>query len=188
MAGSSLQLAAIFMTSIYKLLLPSLVVTLLVGCATPATQQSMSVSFQDLPSSPSALLKGQVSVGSVTGGKDTNPMWASQVDAPSFKGALDKSVAVVGYKALDASTAKYRIDAYLNELSQPLFGITFDVVSSVVYTVTGGGVQKQIPVTATGSASPSDAFVGIERLRIANERSIKENLKVFLQKLSDQFR
>ena len=121
MAGSSLQLAAIFMTSIYKLLLPSLVVTLLVGCATPATQQSMSVSFQDLPSSPSALLKGQVSVGSVTGGKDTNPMWASQVDAPSFKGALDKSVAVVGYKALDASTAKYRIDAHLNELSQPLF-------------------------------------------------------------------
>jgi hypothetical protein len=169
-----------------KLLITSVVVAMLVGCASPATQQSMSVALQDLPSRTNPALKGQMSVGSVTGGKETNPMWTSQVDAQTFKGALDKSVAMAGYKAGDASAAKYRVDAHLNELSQPMFGLTFDVVSTVLYTVTFDGKPKQFPVTATGTATGSDAFVGVERLRIANERSIKENLKQFLQKISDQ--
>lgn len=169
-----------------NVLLSILAVVILVGCATPATQQSMSVSTQDVPTALNANLKGQVVVANVTGGKETNPMWTSQVDSQSFKGALDKSIAIAGYKANDPSKAKYSVDANLQELNQPMFGFTFDVVSTVLYTVTGEGIQRQMPVTATGTASTSDAFVGIERLRIANERSIKENIKLFLQKLSDQ--
>lgn len=156
------------------------------GCATPASQQSMSVTMQDLPAKLNSGLKGQVVVGNVTGGKETNPMWTSQVDAQGFKGALDKSIAMAGYKSSDTSKAKYSVDANLQDLNQPLFGFTFDVVSTVIYTVTGEGTQKQIPVTATGTASTSDAFVGVERLRIANERSIKENIRIFLQRLGDQ--
>jgi hypothetical protein len=170
-----------------KLLFTCIFVALLAGCATPATQQAMSVTLQGLPAKASPALKGQVSVGNVTGGKETNPLWTSQVDAPSFKGALDKSIALAGYKAADGVPAKYRIDAHLNELTQPLLGLTFDVVSTVLYTVNGDGKQTQIPVTATGVATMSDAFVGLERLRIANERSIQENIKLFLQKLSDLF-
>lgn len=161
-------------------------VTVLAGCATPASQQAMSVSLQDLPASMSTKLKGQMIVNKVTGGKDTNPMWTSQVDAEGFKGALDKSIALIGYKSNDASNAKYSVDANLQNLDQPVFGLTFDVVSTVLYTVNGDNKQRQIPVTATGTASTSDAFIGVERLRIANERSIKENIKQFLQKLSAQ--
>jgi hypothetical protein len=164
-----------------------LTVVLLVGCATPATQQSMSVALQDIPAGLNEKLKGQVTVGSVTGGKETNPMWTSQVDAQSFKGALDKSIALAGYKAADSSKAKFSVDANLQELNQPMFGFTFDVVSTVVYTVSGEGKKETIPVVATGTASTSDAFVGMERLRIANERSIKENIKLFLSKLAAQF-
>lgn len=164
-----------------------ILVAILAGCATPASQQAMSVSLQDVPASLNANLKGQVIVNSVTGGKDTNPMWTSQVDAQGFKGALDKSIAIAGYKANDASKAKYSIDANLQSLDQPVFGLTFDVVSTVLYTVSGDNKQRQIPITATGTASTSDAFIGVERLRIANERSIKENIKLFLQKLSEQF-
>ena len=164
----------------------TLVVALLVGCATPASQQAMSVSLQDIPAKLNASLKDQVTVRNVTGGKETNPMWTSQVDAQSFKGALDKSIAIVGYKASDANKAKYSVDADLKDLNQPMFGFTFDVVSTVLYTVTGEGKQRQIPVTATGTASTSDAFVAIERLRIANERSIQQNIKIFLQNLGDQ--
>lgn len=166
--------------------LSTLAVALLVGCATPASQQSMSVSMQDIPANLNASLKGQIAVRNVTGGKETNPMWTSQVDAQSFRGALDKSIAMAGYKAGDANKAKYSVDADLQDLNQPVFGFTFDVVSTVLYTVTGEGKQRQIPVTATGTASTSDAFVAVERLRIANERSIKQNIKMFLQNLSDQ--
>lgn len=164
----------------------TLCVVFITGCATPASQQSMSVTTQDMPATLNPSLKGQMVVNNVTGGKETNPMWTSQVDAQGFKGALDKSIAVAGYKASDASRAKYSIDADLQNLNQPMFGFTFDVVSTVLYTVTGEGAQKQFPVTATGTASTSDAFVGVERLRIANERSIKENIKIFLQRLGDQ--
>ena len=171
-----------------KLFISSVFVVLLIGCASPATQQSMSVAPQDLPSKSNPNLRGQMIVGNVTGGKETNPMWTSQVDAQSFKGALDKSVAMAGYKAVDAGVAKYRIDAHLNDLGQPMFGFTFDVVSTVLYTVTFDGKPNQFPITATGTATVSDAFAGVERLRIANERSIKENLKQFLQRVSEQIR
>lgn len=169
-----------------KPIVSMLALLLLAACSTPATQQSMSISLQDVPVQTNPGLKGKVTVGNVTGGKETNPMWTSQVDAQSLKGALDKSIALAGYKSTDATTAKYRVDAHLNELNQPMFGISFDVVSTILYTITGDGKQKQIPVTATGTAGGLESFMGSERLRLANERSIKENLKLFIQKLGEQ--
>lgn len=163
-----------------------LFVLMLVGCASPATQQAMSVTMQDVATSQNATLKGKLAIRNVTGGKETNPMWTSQVDSQTFKGALDKSLAIAGYKTADTATAKYTIDAHLNELNQPFGGFSMDVVSTVLYTVTGEGKQKQFPVTATGTASMSDAISGIERLRIANEKSIRENISSFLRQLSEQ--
>ena len=169
-----------------KTIVSTLALLLLAACSTPATQQSMSIALQDVPAQTNPGLKGKVVVGNVTGGKETNPMWTSQVDTQSLKGALDKSIALAGYKAAEPADAKYRVDAHLNELNQPTFGISFDVVSTILYTITGEGKQKQIPVTATGTAGGMESFMGNERLRLANERSIKENLKLFIQKLSEQ--
>ena len=69
-------------------------------------------------------------------------------------------------------------------LDQPLFGLTLDVKSSVDYQVTGLGLSKSVPITVTGSATTSDAFVAIERLRIANQRSILENIKAFINEFA----
>ncbi len=173
------------MTNMLRTIVSTLLIALLVGCATSATQQSMSITATDLPTKINSDLKGKVAVSSVTGGKDTNPMWTSQVDGQGFRGALDKSLAVAGYKATDEKAALFSVDAHINELDQPWFGMTFDVRSTVLYTIRSNGKQTQIPVTATGSASTSDAFVGVERLRIANERSIKENIRQFLQKIAE---
>ncbi len=93
---------------------------ILVGCASPATQQAMSITIQDVPTKVNPELKGQMVVRDVTGGKETNPMWTSQVDTQGFKGALDKSIAVAGYRANDTTAAKYKIDANLQKLDQPL--------------------------------------------------------------------
>ncbi len=65
-----------------------------------------------------------------------------------------------------------------------MFGLTFDVVSTVNYKVYGEGVNKVFPVVATGTATTSDAFVAITRLKIANEKSIQENIKAFIKQLS----
>ena len=171
------------MNKFFSILLVTLV-TILSGCATSATQNAMAIGIQDIPAKLNTGLKEQINIRSVTGGKETNPLWTSQVDDAGFKGALDQSLLAIGYKSKSAAVAKMQIDAALQNIEQPLFGLTFDVKSTVLYTVNSESGQKVFPVTATGSASTSDAFLGFERLRIANERSIKENIKQFIQTIS----
>lgn len=155
----------------------------LAGCATPAASQAMTVKPGAVaPASPR--LKSAVALGDVRGGKETNPLWTSQVDAAGFRKALNDSLAIGGYLAPDGSASKYRVNAELLSLDQPLIGLTLDVKSRVRYEVTGSGAPRVFDITATGSASPSDAFMAFERLRIANERSVLENIKEFMQRLS----
>jgi hypothetical protein len=159
------------------------VVLQLTGCAASATSQAMTVK----PGSVATVnpkLKGAVKLGEVTGGKATNPMWTSQVDGASFKKALEDSLAISGYLATDPAQAKYAVSANLAELDQPFMGLTLDVKSSITYQLAGPGVTRDYPVKATGSATVSDAFMAVERLRLSNERSILENIKEFLNQLA----
>lgn len=172
------------MLNAIKIAILAVASALLVGCATPASFQAMTVNAGESSTKTNEQLKGQIKVRNVTGGKDTNPLWTSQVDANGFKSALEQSIANAGYQG-PANGAKYFLDAELQDLNQPVFGFTMDVQSTVSYKLTSDGASQSIPVTAKGSASPSDAFVGSERLRLANERSIKENIKALLQRLSD---
>lgn len=145
------------------------------GCATPASPQAMTVTVDaSIPQNPR--LKNALAIGAVEGGQETNPLWTSQVDNASFREALVGSMKSAGYLAADPSTAKYRLDAKLMSLIQPFMGLTLDVKSTVAYTVTTGGAPKEHVITATGTGTFSDAAIAIERLKIANERSIKENI------------
>jgi hypothetical protein len=160
-------------------------VSILGGCAAPANQQAMSIRPDQAKSITNKKLQKLFEVGSVTGGKETNPMWTSQVDNTSFKQALVDSLKNLNYLATTDKPV-YKIDATLQELKQPIIGLTFDVTSQINYRVDGPGLNKNFPITATGSATMSDAFLGIERLRIANERSIQENIKSFIEALSNE--
>lgn len=168
-------------------LLAAISVVILTACATPATHEGMTVAQSDLPAQLNEALNGAIYVGSVSGGEETNPLWTSEVDAPSFRQALDGSLQVAGYKGAEAD-GNYRLDAKLLELHQPHFGMTFDVVSNVEYKLTRNGQVRVFPVTATGTATVSDAFVAIERLRLANEKSMKENIRIFVEQVSSKLR
>jgi hypothetical protein len=152
------------------------------GCATPATSQAMTVK-PGLAAPVNPRLKGAVAIDDVKGGKETNPLWTSQVDAAGFRKALSDSLAIAGYLAPDPGSAKYKVSADLRSLDQPLVGFTLEVKSNVHYEIAGVGAPRAYDVQATGTASPSDAFVAFERLRIANERSVMENIKEFLNRL-----
>lgn len=154
------------------------------GCATPATSQAMTVKPGAATAPVNPKLKSAVAIADVRGGKDTNPLWTSQVDAAGFRKALTDSLAIAGYLAPEGTPARYRISADLKSLDQPLMGFTFDVKSNVRYEIVGTGAPRAFDVQATGTASTSDAFVGFERLRIANERSVMENIREFINRLS----
>lgn len=172
----------------FKLISLLLSTALLFGCAAPATQQAMIVNKSDfsITEAQRSKLKGSIEIVGVTGGKETNPLWVSQVDSNTFKGALEDSLKAVGYKSLE-NNPKFKINANLMELDQPLFGLTFSVKSNVNYAVSYEGNTKNIPIIATGQATPSDAFIAIDRMRIANERSINENIKEFILKFTEIF-
>ncbi|OAM52210.1 hypothetical protein A7981_01595 [Methylovorus sp. MM2] len=166
-----------------KIVLPFLLLALLTGCASPANKQAMVIQ-ESVALSVNQAQKGKFTVANVTGGKTTNPMWTSQVSRENFEGALKDSLVVAGLNSADTSANQFKIDADLISLKQPLFGLTFDVVSTITYKVYKEGFEKSFPITATGTATVSDAFVAIERLKIANEKSIQENITEFIKQLS----
>lgn len=173
------------MTKRLRLLIVSILIaayTCLNGCATPAETQAMTVGL-DSSISQNPKLKGKVALGNIAGGQETNPLWTSQVDNQSFREALRGSLNAFGYLATDPSTASHKVDANLMSLVQPAFGLSLDVQSSIQYVVTTGSNSKEQVINATGTGTFSDAAMAIARLRIANEKSIKENISQFLKTL-----
>ena len=122
----------------------------------------------------------------VTGGESTNPMWTSEVGNAEFREALRQSLRANGLLGGEGQPATYGLSAELMEVSQPLFGFDLTVTSSVHYIVTevaSNAVAFDETVTASHTSTVGDAFVAVERLRLANEGSIKENIRVFIDKL-----
>jgi hypothetical protein len=156
---------------------------LLSSCASPASYQGMIAAAAPAEQS-NPKLQGAIMLGVETGGHRTNPALTSQVSNTAFKQALNDSLKSYGYLASSPQQAKYRLNAYLEQLDQSPPGMTFNVMSVVLYTLSiSGTVVERYHVTAFGSASTSDAFVGETRLRIATERSIKTSIQALMDKL-----
>ena len=157
------------------------------ACATPAEVNNM-VSHPDgkfLRQAPTPL-HDNTQVTEVTGGKETNPMWTSQVSNPDFKQALEKSLKAYGLLPYADKSPRFKIHAELLDLDQPILGLDLTVHSKVRYKVlehqtqdTWFDEQIHASYTATFSHSP----LAIKRLRLANEGSIRENIRLFLDKL-----
>lgn len=164
-----------------RILLASSLALLLAGCAQPARVDQMSA-MPTISLPPSSPLQHAIDVNSVTGGTSTNPLWMSKVDNAQFQSALQASLGAAGMLA--TGPARYHLDAKLTSLRQPLMGFDMTVFSAVHYTLTDSAKPVfDEDVTADFTATVSDAFVGVERLRLANEGSIKKNIQIFLDHL-----
>lgn len=155
----------------------------LTACATASQPGAMvpSISAQSIVSSQSNLFEA-VSVGPVNGGKNTNPLWASKVSNEDFEEALRQSFAAHAMLATDSGD--YRLDAELVKLKQPMMGIDMSVTSDVKYTLTNvatGAVVFEDIISEKYTAKMSDAFVGVKRLQLANEGSIKSNISTLIE-------
>jgi hypothetical protein len=166
------------------LALSFLVAVSLSGCATPAQVSAMVVT----PSTsiePSAQFRAAIQVNPVSGGKGTNPLWTSEVGNPEFEAALRQSLSAYGMLAADAP--RLLLDAALLSVDQPLMGFEMKVKSIVSYKVSERGTGKVVfeeAITAEYTAKLGDNFIGIERLRLANQGSIKTNIATFIEHLT----
>lgn len=155
----------------------------LTACATASQPGAMvpSVSAESIVTSQSKLFEA-VTVGPVDGGKKTNPLWTSEVSNEDFAEALRQSFAAHAMLATD--TGDYRLDAELVKLKQPVMGIDMSVTSDVKYVLTNvatGAVIFEDTISEKYTAKMSDAFVGVKRLQLANEGSIKANISTLIE-------
>lgn len=175
---------------IRKLILAAAVASLmgLAACATPSNSANMT-----LPATPALMAQPgdpayhAVTSVTVSGGKETNPLWTAQVSSEAFRTALEDSLKLAGYTGSEGRPLA--VAATLQNLHQPMAGFDMSVTSQVRYTVTQEGRSVfDETVSATGTATMGEAFVGVERLRIANEKSIQENIKEFLRRFGQRTR
>jgi len=159
-------------------------VVLLAGCATPAAVEQMAVSLPITQTNPA--LKNSVAVAEVTGGRDTNPMWTSQVSSDAFRRALEQSLESAGMFSKIIAGSKYQLTADLTRLDQPMIGFDMTVGSSVRYSLIETQSRKEVyarVIQISYTAKMSDAFIGSQRLKLANEGSVKANIEAFIKDL-----
>ena len=156
-----------------KVLLALALASMVAACA---TQQAMTVSASAV-ANPSPKYKNAVVVRSVTGGAPMDALTRPGVPNEPLEDSLRAS----GYLASGAP--KYQVDAEINNLQQPFAGLDLDVTADVTYKVSGAGSVATYPIKSMGQATFSDSPIAADRLRIANERAMQENIKQFLQAL-----
>ncbi|MBI3678766.1 MAG: hypothetical protein HY243_19325 [Proteobacteria bacterium] len=163
------------------------------GCATSADPNAMALptttqtAQTQTPEKPfPQRLEHAMCVRTVSGGEKTNPLWVSKVDNDGFKSALTTSLQSAGLAGA-ADSCPYQVDANLLGLSQPVIGFDMTVTSHVNYKVYDASGQPFLLATvdAPYTATMGDAFMGVERLKLANEGSIRTSIKMFFDKLRD---
>lgn len=165
------------------------ILALVSGCASPARSDQMTVGSSlatrtTLAASP---LANNLAVADVTGGKDTNPMWVSNVSSSDFERALEASLRDAGLLSTNRQGGTHTITAHLLKLDQPLMGASMTVTASVQYAVVerrSGKTVYERTITLPYTAAWNASFLGSERLRLANEGAVRENLQKLVQDLA----
>lgn len=173
------------MTYIKKVAVCAALIGLLAACASPARMNAMIPERTEatLISESSPLAKA-LEIGAVSGGEETNPMWTSEVGNPEFKEALKNALA--NHAMLSEGAGRYKLTATMTSVDQPIFGASFTVTASVRYhliEVSSGTTVFDQTITEPYTANFSDAFLAVERLRLANEGAMRVNIGTFLKAL-----
>lgn len=164
----------------------ALFVALLSGCASGANSQNMTASLKPTQTvKTDSPLYRAMTIANVTGGSETNPLLMSQVSNTDFNHALKASLNQ--NNLYTGGAPKYNIVAVINAVDQPIMGLDMSVTSKIHYKVVRNSdnatvYDKVIPATYT--AELGDSLLGTERLRLANEGSIRKNIEAFIAELS----
>lgn len=171
---------------------------LLGACAQPASYSAMVVDPQtlsqafDAPQGPADSYRDAIVVAPVTGGKQTSPLWTSQVGNAEFQEALVRSLIATKLAKADILTnpgtanGRYRLEATLQNLQQPLIGLDMTVTATIAYKlteITTGTIAYENTLVTPATATFGDAFVAVERLKLANEKAIRANLTKLIGEL-----
>lgn len=163
---------------------------MLSACATPARVEQMRVDTPEAVRQAIAgsAMKEAVSIKEVSGGKETNPLWVSNISNEDFRRALEDSLRSAGLLAPTAQGGRYLLTVNLLSLAQPMFGADMTVTASVLYTLVDSRSGKEVwvrTITLPYTAAFGDSILGVERLKLANEGAARVNIRKLVELLAE---
>ena len=158
---------------------------LVTACASPARVDGMVAGHHGQQDPSSSFLRDAVVVQQVSGGRETNPMWTSQVDSTSFRIALERSLEQAGLLS-DGRMEDHWLSAELQWLEQPILGASFTVKASVRYQLISSATEEPVyerVIQTAYTARFGDALIGTQRMKLANEGAIRMNIEQLIDDL-----
>jgi hypothetical protein len=160
-----------------------LLISLFGGCAARSAMM-VPASFEVAKKIP-----GSVRVEEAVGGRETNPLWSSQISSTAFSEALTNSLTKSGLfdTVLKQGDTTYILNVTILGYDQPWIGANFDIKMNTKWELTDA--KKLVPVWSetfetTYKAKFSDALIGAERLQKANEGAVRTNIAEGIKRLS----
>ncbi len=153
------------------------------ACAEPANHAAMTIE-QPPAGAPPTGYRGAIVTGAIDGGRETSPVWKSNIGNDQFREALARSLLIAGLG--NSTSGRYRFDADLLRLDQPFLGFDLTVTASVRYRLvesTTGTVVYDSTITTPFTAPFSASFIAVARLKIANEGAARANIARLIEEL-----
>jgi hypothetical protein len=175
------------MSNLLKAALTATALLAVAGCAQPSMFVARPPDLEnlDLSRGPAPSFRNAISVGAVTVGEDLANPWRSTVAPADIQQQLALTLQRAGLGAPPGG-GRYRLDAVLMTLQRPYAGFAMTVSAQIGYRMTDvatGAVVYSSTLTTLGTASLDDAVFNETRLRIANERAVRNNLRALISEL-----
>lgn len=167
-----------------KLAIAGVVVGALAGCATPSTYEGMVPTGFD-----TAKRHAQSVSVAVSGGRETGAMDKPQITDAALAQALTESIAKsqTFSRVVQGAGGDYLLTVAMTSLEQPSFGLSFTVKMEAGWTLrraANGAVVWQQAIFSEYTATTSDAFAAVTRLRLATEGAARNNIAQGLARIS----
>jgi hypothetical protein len=174
------------MIRLLGIVLAVVALTLLGACAGPRESAYMvpGLAGVDRTRGPAPAYRDAITVGSVTGGKDTTILHAPYISNTDIREALVQTLARANLG--NSENGRYRLDVVLQKLDQPFIAFDMTVTATIAYKLTevatGTVVYDQV-LTTPAKATLLDHGVAYERLRLANVRAMSANFQRLVDEL-----
>jgi hypothetical protein len=128
---------------------------------------------------------------SVSGGKETNATGKPQISDATFTQSLTESIVksqTFSKVVQGSSGADYLLTVTLFGMEQPSFGLSFTVNLEAGWTLKRASNAQTVwqeSIKSTFTATTSDAFAAVVRLRLATEGAARNNISAGLARISD---
>jgi len=158
------------------------VAVVMTGCATASKPEAM------IPTASVAGTKhAQTASVVVAGGSETSALGKSQISNQAFQQAIVASIEKnkTFSSVVKGANGEYRLAVTVVSMDQPSFGFSFTVKMEAAWSLkkADGSVVMQESIKSEGTAGATEAFAGVERLRLANEAAARANIAAGLAKI-----